>query len=200
MRIMALKVATVVGLGFGMAGTVLACGLVAPGYSAPPYFGPGCGRPWPVYPSCHGTCHTIPYGYSPYGAGYAATAISPPSEVPVAAPAPQAPPVPPPPQLPSPSLTGTAASQPIAKTDKFNGQRTCPVTGEELGAMGTPIPVTVNGQVIYVCCQSCVAKVKKNPDQFLDKVAAERRGSAMPPDGNLPAHHSPGGDEQNPGD
>jgi hypothetical protein len=40
--------------------------------------------------------------------------------------------------------------------------------------MGTPIPVTVKGQTIYVCCRGCVAKVQRDPDAFLRKVAAER--------------------------
>lgn len=31
-------------------------------------------------------------------------------------------------------------------------QRICPVTGEELGFMGRPFPVTVSGQTIQVCC------------------------------------------------
>jgi len=57
---------------------------------------------------------------------------------------------------------------------RYGGQKTCPVTGDELGSMGSPIPVTVQGQTIYVCCRGCVAKVQRDPDSFLRKVEAER--------------------------
>jgi hypothetical protein len=45
---------------------------------------------------------------------------------------------------------------------------------EELGAHGTPIPVTVRGQTIYVCCKGCVRRVQADPDRYLAKVAEER--------------------------
>ena len=54
-------------------------------------------------------------------------------------------------------------------------QRTCPVTGEELGSMGDPISVTVKDETIFVCCQGCVKKVQQNPDKYLAKVHAETR-------------------------
>jgi hypothetical protein len=53
-------------------------------------------------------------------------------------------------------------------------QQTCPVTGERLGSMGSPISVTVGGKTIQVCCQGCVAAVEKNPDRYL-KIAANER-------------------------
>jgi YHS domain-containing protein len=56
----------------------------------------------------------------------------------------------------------------------YGGQKTCPVTGDSLDSMGTPIPVKVKGQTIYVCCKSCVAKVQRNPDKYVAKVMAER--------------------------
>lgn len=40
--------------------------------------------------------------------------------------------------------------------------------------MGTPIPVTVKGQTLYVCCRGCVTKVQNDPDGYLRKVQAER--------------------------
>jgi len=54
-------------------------------------------------------------------------------------------------------------------------QKTCVVSGKSLGSMGAPIKVTVkdflaNEQDVYVCCQGCVAKVKKDPDQSLAKL------------------------------
>lgn len=78
-----------------------------------------------------------------------------------------------------------AASLPAVRTEvtqiaaddeaiRENTQQTCPVTGERLGSMGSPIPVTVGGKTIQVCCQGCVAAVKKNPDKYLKIVASER--------------------------
>lgn len=61
---------------------------------------------------------------------------------------------------------------------RYGGQTICPVTGAPLGSMGTPIPVTVKGQTIYVCCQGCVAKVQRDPDTYLRKVQAERNGQS----------------------
>lgn len=52
-------------------------------------------------------------------------------------------------------------------------QQTCPVTGEPLGSMGPPILVGLGAKSVQVCCQGCVAAVKKNPDKYLKIVAAE---------------------------
>lgn len=60
----------------------------------------------------------------------------------------------------------------------YGGQISCPVTGEPLGSMGTPIPVTVKGQTIYVCCRGCVAKVQADPNGYLRKVSAQRGGQS----------------------
>jgi hypothetical protein len=53
---------------------------------------------------------------------------------------------------------------------------TCPVSGDPLAAAAHVIPVTVKGQVVYVCCQSCVSRLRRDPDTYLAKVAEEREG------------------------
>lgn len=58
----------------------------------------------------------------------------------------------------------------------YGGQKTCPVTGEALGSMGPPIPVSMKGQTIYVCCEGCVKAVQGDPDQYIAKVIHERSG------------------------
>lgn len=63
----------------------------------------------------------------------------------------------------------------------FKGQRTCPVSGEKLGSAGAPIPLKVKGELIYVCCASCVEKAKADPDGCLAKVKAERAKTAAKP-------------------
>lgn len=52
----------------------------------------------------------------------------------------------------------------LKKVKKPN--RKCPVNGEDLGSMGPPIEVTVNGQTLLVCCKGCVRTVKKDPDKY----------------------------------
>jgi hypothetical protein len=76
------------------------------------------------------------------------------------------------------AATTTEQATPIsaAKDLPYGGQKTCPVLGEDLASMGDPIPVQVKGQTIYVCCNGCVNKVKKDPDKYLKKVEAERSG------------------------
>lgn len=69
-----------------------------------------------------------------------------------------------------------AATQPAPLSQLYGGQKHCPVTGEELDPAGGAIPVTVRGQTVYVCCQGCVGKVKKNPDLYLAKVREDISG------------------------
>jgi YHS domain-containing protein len=46
-------------------------------------------------------------------------------------------------------------------------QRTCPVSGDVLGAMGKPYKVTVQGKTIFLCCPGCEREIRKNPDKYL---------------------------------
>ena len=59
-----------------------------------------------------------------------------------------------------------AAAKEREKAD-IAAQKTCVVSNKSLGSMGAPIKVTVKDQDVYVCCQGCVAKVKKDPDKYL---------------------------------
>jgi Cu(I)/Ag(I) efflux system membrane fusion protein len=58
-------------------------------------------------------------------------------------------------------------------------QRSCPITGAPLGSMGVPVKITLRGQPVFLCCQGCVGKAKKDPDGTLRKVA-ELRGRSRP--------------------
>ena len=49
-------------------------------------------------------------------------------------------------------------------------QKTCPVSGEPLGEMGTPIKMTVKGQDLFICCEACRKPIEKNPDKYLAKL------------------------------
>jgi Cu(I)/Ag(I) efflux system membrane fusion protein len=49
-------------------------------------------------------------------------------------------------------------------------QHICPVGGEMLGTMGTPVKVTVQGQEVWLCCEGCKDQLLTNPDKFLAKL------------------------------
>jgi YHS domain-containing protein len=51
-------------------------------------------------------------------------------------------------------------------------QRICPVSGELLGSMGKPSKVTVKGRTVFLCCEGCEPKIKKDPDKYLAKLGA----------------------------
>ena len=83
----------------------------------------------------------------------------------------------PPSVLPAPPAGGGPVNLPAAPTGAaapYGGQKFCPVNGEELGSMGKPIPVTVKGQTVFVCCRGCIAKAQADPDKTLATVAADR--------------------------
>lgn len=77
-----------------------------------------------------------------------------------------------PPSMP-PMSSHSHSHQAAAPAVAYGGQKVCPVTGEKLGSMGPPLPVTVKGETIYVCCQGCVEEVQSNPDEYLAKVRAQ---------------------------
>ncbi len=85
-----------------------------------------------------------------------------------------------PPALPAANPTAGAGAPaptsgpPGVPAAPSGGQKTCPVTGEELGSMGKPVPVALKGQTVYVCCRGCAAKALADPDKALAAVAADR--------------------------
>ena len=79
-----------------------------------------------------------------------------------------------PPPAPPPALPGPAAAAPTPAALPYGGQKTCPVTGEELGSMGAPLPAVVRGQTVYVCCRGCAARAQREPEKTLAAVAADR--------------------------
>jgi hypothetical protein len=49
-------------------------------------------------------------------------------------------------------------------------QKTCPVSNEDLGSMGTPPKLEVNGQTVFICCDGCRDKLLASPDEYLSKL------------------------------
>jgi len=74
----------------------------------------------------------------------------------------------------SPTMTAdeTAGLLAPGKSDQelIDKQKTCPVTGAELGSMGTPVKVKVKGRTVFLCCAGCKAKLLKNADKYLEKL------------------------------
>ena len=49
-------------------------------------------------------------------------------------------------------------------------QKVCPVSGEELGAMGDPVKVVVKGRTVFLCCDGCEEALRADPDKYLKKL------------------------------
>ncbi len=49
---------------------------------------------------------------------------------------------------------------------------TCVVSGDKLGAMGSPVSITYKGTEIRFCCHDCVASFNENPAKYLAKLKA----------------------------
>ncbi len=47
---------------------------------------------------------------------------------------------------------------------------TCIVSDEELGDMGDPINLVVDGKLVRLCCKGCIKPVKKDPAKYIAKV------------------------------
>jgi len=52
--------------------------------------------------------------------------------------------------------------------------KTCVVSGEELGKMGEPFRLVHKGQEIKLCCKGCEKDFNKEPEKFLQKIAAAK--------------------------
>jgi uncharacterized protein (TIGR03000 family) len=50
-------------------------------------------------------------------------------------------------------------------------QRVCVVQSQTpLGAMGPPLKMTLKGQPVFLCCEDCAEKARKDPDKTLAKL------------------------------
>ncbi len=49
-------------------------------------------------------------------------------------------------------------------------QKVCPVSGQALGSMGTPVKVTVAGREVLLCCQGCEQALRADPEKYLAKL------------------------------
>lgn len=57
-------------------------------------------------------------------------------------------------------------------------QNVCPVSGEELGSVGPPVKVTVQGETFFLCCPDCRKKVDADPEKYIAKVKELRKANS----------------------
>ncbi len=62
-----------------------------------------------------------------------------------------------------------AALEPLSDDQQalVQQQRLCPVGQQPLGSMGTPLPVEVAGQIVYICCEGCRRPLLETPEKYL---------------------------------
>ncbi|HZZ26650.1 MAG TPA: efflux RND transporter periplasmic adaptor subunit [Pirellulales bacterium] len=64
-------------------------------------------------------------------------------------------------------------------------QRFCPIlTSNQLGSMGPPVKVMVDGQPVFLCCSGCKQKALDNPTETLAKVAELKQKTLAEPAGH----------------
>ena len=66
-----------------------------------------------------------------------------------------------------------AAKAVPGETKQLKPQTTCPVMG---GTIDKKLFVDYKGKRTYVCCEGCLAKLRKNPEKYLKKL--EKMGQA----------------------
>lgn len=85
------------------------------------------------------------------------------------------------PAAPADAKKIAAALSKLSETDRAaaEAQRWCAVMDDNrLGSMGTPVKVTINGKVVYLCCVGCKKKATKNGEETLTKVADLKKVTA----------------------
>ena len=60
---------------------------------------------------------------------------------------------------------------PSGQAELAVAQGFCPIADSRLGAMGVPIPVDVNGQTVFICCEGCRADLLGDPAKHLKHLA-----------------------------
>ncbi|WP_417848419.1 hypothetical protein [Thalassoglobus sp.] len=74
---------------------------------------------------------------------------------------------------------GEAAPPELSAEDKalVEAQVFCPVGGE-LGGMGTPVKVMVDGQPIFICCEGCRGPLLEDPEKYLAELEEKKKKAA----------------------
>jgi hypothetical protein len=62
---------------------------------------------------------------------------------------------------------------PADEQDAALKQQVCPVSGENLGSMGTPYKVSALNRTFYLCCKGCEDELKADPKAVIAKLDAK---------------------------
>jgi Cu(I)/Ag(I) efflux system membrane fusion protein len=62
---------------------------------------------------------------------------------------------------------------------RLEAQKLCPVSGAQLGSMGTPVKQQVDGHVVYLCCKGCIEKLLSDPQRYLKLLAPPPEGHVL---------------------
>ena len=65
---------------------------------------------------------------------------------------------------------GTAGPAPAGAAHAGGPQTTCPIMG---GAINKSLFVDHDGKRIYVCCESCLGKIKQDPEKYISKLTGQ---------------------------
>ena len=82
----------------------------------------------------------------------------------------------------------TLSAEDQALADK---QKICPVGGEPLGSMGTPVKVMVGERAVFLCCEGCREAIEKEPEKYLAKLDAPAAVPAATETPATPAAEAP---------
>ena len=69
----------------------------------------------------------------------------------------------------------TAMEEGMAVEAKEVGNKICPTEGAEIGSMGEGVKVEHEGKIYNLCCESCLAAFKENPEKY-HKIADKEVG------------------------
>lgn len=77
---------------------------------------------------------------------------------------------------PAMSVEMIAGLAELSAEDRFlaEAQGICPVAESQLGSMGTPKKVDVNGATVFICCEACRTRLLREPDKYLAKLEARQ--------------------------
>jgi hypothetical protein len=72
-----------------------------------------------------------------------------------------------------------------------DAQKICPVTGEELGSMGTPHKVMIEDRAVFLCCPPCEEALKEDPEKYLAKLDEAKSTDEAQPEATPEAEAKP---------
>lgn len=70
---------------------------------------------------------------------------------------------------------------PAGDRDLAKQQKICPVTNMNLGSMGMPYKLVVEGRTLFLCCEGCEGEVKADPAAAIRKIESAGGNTQAPP-------------------